>query len=310
VTLRIGTRGSKLAMHQAGILMEKLRIMSPGLDTKIVKIRTSGDAIPRDRAPKVQDKGMFVKEIDRALLDDQVDVAVHSMKDIPVERNEGIALGAILEREDPRDALITMDGCTLENIHSAARVGTGSLRRRALALHARPDLHIMDIRGNVDTRIDKVRTGELDAVIVAQAGILRLRPEGVRTGVIPENIIVPAAGQGAIGVEARAGDEETRSILEKVDHLPSRQEVTAERCLLEGVGGGCQVPLGVRARMSSTVLRLQVTVASPDGKRRIDLAGEGPPDDGSGTARKLARNLVSLGCLDILNGIPQEHGGS
>ncbi|MDP7079500.1 MAG: hydroxymethylbilane synthase [Candidatus Undinarchaeales archaeon] len=310
MTLRIGTRGSRLAMRQAEILVEKLSSAFPDQDTKIVKIRTSGDAVGSDRTPKVQDKGMFVKEIDRALLDDRVDVAVHSMKDIPVERDEGIALGAILEREDPRDALITTDGCTLENIHSAAQVGTGSLRRRALALYARSDLNIMDIRGNVDTRIEKVRSGELDAVILAQAGILRLRPEDVRTTVIPEDVITPAAGQGAIGVEARADDDEIRSILERVDHFSSRQEVAAERCFLEGVGGGCQVPIGVLARMSSTVLRLQVAVASPDGKWRIDLAGEGSPDDGSGTASKLAKKLVSLGGLDLLKGTPQQQGGS
>jgi hydroxymethylbilane synthase len=299
--LRIGTRGSQLALRQSEWVKEKMEAAHPGLRVELIRIKTTGDKILDSPLSKIGGKGLFVKEIEDALLERQVDLAVHSMKDVPAELPDRLFLAAFPEREDPADALVSADGLTLDQLPHKARVGTSSLRRGAQLLHIRPDLRLVPLRGNVDTRLRKVESGEFHAVILACAGLKRLGLARRITQVIPVDQILPAVGQGALGLEARRDDADTIRILEFLDHEPTRITVRAERAFLKELEGGCQVPIAGFACLNGTHLHLRGMVAALDGTTVIadDVTGEKGHSAAIGT--HLARRLLDAGADEILS---------
>jgi hydroxymethylbilane synthase len=271
--LRIGSRGSQLALWQANHIAGRLR--ERGHEIEIQVIHTTGDKILDVALSKVGAKGMFTKEIEDALTTEQIDLAVHSLKDLPTELAEDFAIAAIPAREDPRDALCSADYSSVEELPPHAKVGTSSLRREAQLRAIRPDLLIHPLRGNVDTRLRKLESGEYEAIILALSGLRRLgRTELVRH-VMPIDLMCPAAGQGALAIEIRAGDDDVRCALAFLDDKAARSETECERTLLTKLGGGCQVPIGANAKFSGGTLRLQAVVASPDGKTILRETGSG-----------------------------------
>ncbi|HEX3738957.1 MAG TPA: hydroxymethylbilane synthase [Terriglobales bacterium] len=271
--LRIGSRGSQLALWQATHIAAKLRERGSEVDIQV--IHTTGDKILDVALSKVGAKGMFTKEIEDALASEHIDLAVHSLKDLPTELAEKFEIAAIPAREDPRDALCSAKHSTIEDLPHNAKVGTSSLRREAQLRAIRPDLLIHPLRGNVDTRLRKLEAGDYDAIILALSGLRRLgRTELVRQ-IMPIEIMCPAAGQGALAIEIRAGDDDVRSALSFLDDKAARSETECERTLLKTLGGGCQVPVGASAKFSGGTLHLEAVVASPDGKTILREAGEG-----------------------------------
>lgn len=264
-------------------------------------IQTHGDRV-RDRAlSQVGDKGLFVKEIENALLDGQIDLAVHSLKDMPTGQPEGLALGAILERADPRDALVVHGGTgDLATLPRGARVGTSSLRRSAQLLAARPDLLIRDLRGNIDTRLRKLREGQYDAIVLAAAGLIRLDRAGDISQILSTDLMLPAVGQGALCIEIRTGDETTHTLLASIDHPPTRQATLAERAFLHHLEGGCQVPIGAYAEVNDRQLYLQGLVASLDGARIVRDEIRGPTAGADRLGRELAGRVLTAGGREIL----------
>ncbi len=286
--IRIGSRGSQLALWQANHIAALLR--GRGHQVEIEIIKTTGDKITDVALAKVGTKGMFTKEIEEALGDGRVDLAVHSLKDLPTEIAPEFAIAAITEREDPRDAFVSRNYARFTDLPLRARVGTSSLRRQAQLKAIRPDLEIFPLRGNVDTRLRKMETGEFDAVILAFAGLQRLgRTEFVRE-VLPVDLMCPAVGQGALGIETRAGDPVVGE-LQFLNSPESRAATTCERALLNQLGGGCQVPIGGFARMESDRLRLTAVVARPDGSQvlRDSQTGEDPVQLGVAVGQTLLR---------------------
>jgi hydroxymethylbilane synthase len=271
--LTVGSRGSQLALWQANHIAARLRERAQEVDIKI--IHTTGDKITDVALAKVGAKGMFTKEIEDALAAGDIDLAVHSLKDLPTELSEQFEIAAVLEREDPRDAFCSKNYQSIEELPKGARVGTSSLRREAQLKALRPDLVVHPLRGNVDTRLRKLEAGEYDAVILALAGLRRLgRTELVRQ-IIPVVIMCPAAGQGALAIETRADDNAVRDAISFLDDQPSRAETDCERALLKKLGGGCQVPIGASAKLKEGVLRLAAVVASPDGTSLLRESAEG-----------------------------------
>ena len=267
-TITIGTRGSQLALWQAEYVRKCLNDHFPDRSIERKIIKTTGDKI-RDRSLVGLGKGVFTKEIEIALLDGTIDLAVHSMKDLPTDLPDGLCIAAIPVREDPRDVLVTQSGLLLDQLPKGAKIGTTSPRRKSQLLHLRPDLRIVDVRGNLDTRLRKLHETDLDGVILAAAGIKRLIGEKIITEYFETDQMVPAAGQGALGVEARTDDPEIKRLLDAINDTHSETEVFAERAVLSELGGGCQVPIGVNARLTDDRLHLTATVCSPDGKHRI-----------------------------------------
>ena len=267
-TITIGTRGSQLALWQAEYVRKCLSNHFPDRSIELKVIKTTGDRIT-DRSLVGLGKGVFTKEIEIALLDGTIDLAVHSMKDLPTELPDGLCIAAIPVREDPRDVLVTESGLLLDQLPKGAKIGTTSPRRRSQLLHLRPDLQVVDVRGNLDTRLRKLHETELDGVILAAAGIKRLIGEEIVTEYFEADQMVPAAGQGALGVEARADDLEIKTLLDAINDSRSETEVLAERSVLQELGGGCQVPIGVNALLKDDRLHLIATVCSPDGKHRL-----------------------------------------
>ncbi|HUH13477.1 MAG TPA: hydroxymethylbilane synthase [Longimicrobiales bacterium] len=303
--LRIASRGSALALWQAEHVKARLEGAHAGLSVSIEVIRTTGDRITDVPLSRIGDKGLFTKEVDAALLDGRAQLAVHSLKDVPTQVSEGLALGAIALREDPRDALVVAPGrpATLMELPAGARVGTSSLRRRSQLLHARRDLAVDDLRGNLDTRLERVAAGEYDAVILAHAGIRRLgRADAVASLLEPPEWL-PAVGQGALGIALRADDEETRAAVAVLDHAPSRQATTAERAFLRRLEGGCQVPIGALAEVIDGRLRLQGLVASLDGRTVLRGEREGDPELAEEVGDALAHQLLNEGAGVILERI-------
>ena len=274
--LRIGTRGSLLAVAQAERVAGELRRRYPELTPVLVKIKTSGDMFAHIPLSHVGGKGLFIKEIEEALLDGQVDVAVHSMKDVPTEIAPGLSIAAILEREDASDVLISRRGEKLDALPSGARIGTSSLRRQAQLLHFRPDLTVVPLRGNLDTRLRKLDTEGLDALVVAAAGVNRLGRQQEITEVLPLEISLPAVGQGALGLEIRAHDQRVRDLVEPMTHGPSALTIAAERAFLKRLGGGCQVPIAAYGRLEGAELRLVALVINPDGTGVVRGERKGP----------------------------------
>lgn len=300
-TLRIGSRGSQLALWQANHVAELLR--SRGHHVEIEVIKTTGDKITEVALAQVGTKGMFTKEIEEALADGRVDLAVHSYKDVPTELMSAFEIGAVLEREDSRDAFVSVEHETVDALPRGAHVGTSSLRRQAQLKAVRPDLRVSPLRGNVDTRLKKLQSGEYDAIVLAQSGLKRLgRTEHVR-GLMDTKLMCPAAGQGALAIEIRSGDEQTRSHIVFLDHVPSRIETQCERAMLNALGGGCQVPIGVYAKVIDRVIRVQAVVARPDGSEVIRLSLEGDAEQPVSVGQELGRELLAAGAQKILDDV-------
>ncbi len=272
--LRIGTRASQLAMWQANRVADLLRAQPQAPAVELVPIRTEGDV--RTDIPLWQAGGraFFTREIDRALLAGEVDLAVHSLKDLSTTLDAGLALSAVLEREDPRDALLARSASGLSELPAGARVGTSSLRRRAFLARARRDLAVLELRGNVPTRVERLTRGEFDAIILAAAGLKRLGLEQHIAAYLPLEAFTPAVSQGAIGVVSRAGDAYCGRWLQPLDHFSTRVATHAERALLRKVEGGCQVPLGALAAVEGKRLRLRALVCSLDGTSSVTASGE------------------------------------
>ncbi len=282
--LRVGTRGSTLARTQTDWVVGRLRDRWPGLEVEVHVIRTRGDAIQDRPLAEVGGKGLFVKEIEDALLAGRVDLAVHSAKDVPAELPAGLTLLACPPREDPRDVLVARDGLALEELPPGARVGTSSLRRQSLLRRARPDLVVVPLRGNVDTRLRKVAAGELDAVVLAAAGLARLGLLGRVTQYLEPRTFIPAVAQGILALEGRAADGGTARLALGVHDGETALALTAERAFLERVAGGCQVPMGAHCRREGERLVLDAFLASPDGGRFAATRRSLPAAAGGGSA--------------------------
>ena len=295
----IGSRGSQLALRQSKLLQEALQTHHPNLEARIEVIRTTGDKTPHATLSKLATgiKGLFIKEIEEALLQNQIDMAVHSLKDLPTETPVGLTLAAIPPREDPRDALVTASSeiYSLQALPQKARLGTGSLRRRVLLLLLRPDLVISDIRGNVDTRIRKVQEGNLDGIILAAAGLNRLGLQDQIAYLFPVEEMVPAVGQGALAVEIRTDDDEIRQIVEALDDRSTRCCTLAERRFLEEMGGGCNVPMGAHASIGKDNATFTAFVAGPRSLQVARTASQGKPQELDRLALEAARYLLAHG---------------
>ena len=302
-TLILGTRGSKLAVHQSQWVQARLQELAPGLTISLQRIQTSGDKILDVPLAKIGGKGLFVKEIEDALLSKEIDLAVHSMKDVPTALPEGLDILCVPPREDPRDALITRDGCRLDQLKPGARIGTSSLRRQAQLLHYRPDFTIEMLRGNLDTRLRKLREGQFDAIVLAAAGLRRLAWDAEITEYLPVELSLPAIAQGALGIEARSDDTFVRELLSRFEHRPTRITVTAERALLHRLEGGCQVPIAAHAVLEGERLTVDGLVASVDGCRVIRHQIQGPASEAQTLGTKLAERLLADGADVILKEI-------
>ncbi len=302
-TVVIGTRASKLALWQAHHIADALRSEYPDLNVEIRHMVTTGDKILDVPLAKIGGKGLFTKELEQAMLAGEIDLAVHSLKDMPTQLPEGLILGAITERADAADALVSTKYGSLAELPPGAKVGTSSLRRKAQLLHHRPDLTILDLRGNLDTRLRKLDEGQFDAILLAAAGLKRLGwQERIREELPPE-ICLPAVGQGALAIECRAADSESRERIAFLDHLPTHQGAAAERAYLHRVEGGCQVPLGVYATVTKNELRLEAAVYSLDGKRGLRRSVCGPADKGNELGLQLADAMLDDGAREILQEI-------
>ncbi len=296
--LTIGSRGSQLALWQARWI--KGRLEDLGETCRIEIIKTTGDKITDVPLAKVGTKGLFTKEIEEALLAGDIDLAVHSMKDLPTVVPEGLTIAAIPEREDPRDAIL---GCKLLDLPSGAKVGTSSLRRAAQLRALRPDLEVEPVRGNLDTRLRKLDEGRYNAIVLAAAGLRRMGWDDRIAEILSTNYMCPAVGQGALAIETRAGGGAAYEICGKLDHAPTRVCVIAERALLAALGGGCQVPIGAYAALDGGELRLTAVVAAPDGSRLIRRNAAGPEDSPEELGTQLGTELLDAGADDILESV-------
>jgi hydroxymethylbilane synthase len=294
-SLVIGTRGSKLALWQAEWIQARLNAIAPDLTVTLRKIRTSGDKILDVPLASIGGKGLFVKEIEEALLREEIDLAVHSMKDVPTVLPEGLEIVCIPVREDPRDALISRDARGLDRLPEGASVGTSSLRRQAQLLHRRPDFAVRMLRGNLDTRLRKVREGEFDAIVVAAAGLKRMGWLDEVTEYLPYEVSLPAIGQGALGLEGRRGDVFVKDLVGKLDHAATRLAVMAERALLERLEGGCQVPIAAHATIAGETLSLDGLIASVDGRTLLRERVTGPSSEARTLGVRLAEQLLARG---------------
>jgi hydroxymethylbilane synthase len=298
--IRIGTRASALALWQAEWVKSELEKKYPGTTVTLTKIKTTGDKILDVPLAKVGGKGLFVKEIEEAMLENEIDIAVHSMKDVPTFFPDGLHLSCITKREDPRDALLTRNKVKFKDLPKGANVGTSSLRRQAQLMSVRPDFVIHQLRGNVDTRLRKLKEGQYDAIILAAAGVKRLGlAENVSEYIDPE-ISLPAIGQGALGIECRVDDRELNDMIAFFNHADTRTCVTGERALLRRLEGGCQVPIACYGEMKDGKLHLTGLVGSVDGKRIIKDAIDGAPEKAEKLGVTLAEKLLSRGADVIL----------
>lgn len=301
--LRIGTRGSQLALWQANWIKEILVRKNPDLDIEIVKIKTTGDKILDVPLAKVGGKGLFVKEIETALLDNSVDLAVHSMKDVPTLLPEGLKIVAISEREDPRDVIISKEGKTLAQLQEGARIGTSSLRRQAQLAGYRPDLVMEPLRGNINTRLRKLRDGQYDAIVLAYAGVKRLGWEGEVTQILDTDIMLPAIGQGALGIEARGDDPGTLERILFLNHSETSLCVRAERAFLHRLEGGCQVPIAAYAITDNGTVTLTGLVAGVDGEKLIRMEVRSDEASAEEAGLELAEQILNSGGREILEEI-------
>lgn len=301
--IRIGTRGSKLARWQAEHVAGLLRSLSEGPTVELEYIQTEGDKILDVALSRLPGKAFFTKELEQAILDERVDLAVHSMKDVETEMPAGLEIGAVLEREDPRDVLIARDGIRLDSLPEGAVIGTSSLRRSAFLLRWRPDLEIRDLRGNVPTRIDKLDAGEYDAIVLAAAGVKRLGLADRITDYFTDDILVPAVSQGAIAIQLREHDARIGRFVGALEHPDTRAATTAERAFLRTVEGGCQIPVGAHATVEDGTLRLQAVVCSLDGRESVAGETTGTVEEARSLGVALAEDVLGRGGDAILAGI-------
>ncbi len=301
--ITIGTRGSALALWQARWVKSQLESRHEGLRVELVLIKTKGDTILDTALSKVGGKGLFVKEIEEALLRRETDVAVHSMKDVPAEQPEDLVIGAVPEREDLRDVLISRDGKPLEQLPPGARIGTGSLRRQAQLLALRPDLTVVSIRGNVDTRIRKLQTDNLDGIILAAAGMKRMDMSHLVTQYFSPETMLPAIGQGALAIETRRDDRRTLDLISFLKHERTEIGLTAERSFLRTVQGGCQVPIAAWADVAGPVVKLHGLVADLDGRTVIRESMQAPIGQTEALGREVAEKILARGGREILDSL-------
>ncbi|WP_147822264.1 hydroxymethylbilane synthase [Salidesulfovibrio onnuriiensis] len=309
-TIVIATRGSKLALWQAEHISARLREEHPGLAVELLKIKTKGDKILDVPLAKVGGKGLFVKEIEEALLDGRADIAVHSMKDVPTELPDGLEVGVIPEREDPTDTLLSVRYDGLDGLPQGALVGTSSLRRQSQLAALRPDLKIESLRGNLDTRVAKLLDGQYDAIVVATAGLNRLDISAPKSTILGPPDFLPAVAQGALGIEYRVADEEVQDMLAFLNHDHTKHQVLAERGFLTGLDGGCQVPIAAWSVIEGNTLRLTGFVADTDGSRPIRLETVGAVDDAWELGMGLAQDVLAAGGDEILAEVYQRESGA
>lgn len=301
--IRLGTRGSQLALWQTNWVAERLKRNHPDIEFETIIIKTTGDKILDSPLSQIGDKGLFTRELDRALLDGRIDLAVHSMKDVPTEFDSALTMAVITERWDVRDALVSRNGRTLDQLPEGAVIATGSLRRRAQLLHYRPDLQVMDIRGNLQTRLQKFDGENWEGMILAVAGLERLGLHHRITQKIPVNIMLPAVGQGCFAVITRSGDTEVINFLQTIHQPETAAAVTAERALLRQLEGGCQVPLGAFGQVEEGTIRLQACVADLDGKLFFRDSISKPVAAAEAAGVELAGRLVNAGAGEVLKKI-------
>ncbi|HYD48084.1 MAG TPA: hydroxymethylbilane synthase [Terriglobales bacterium] len=297
-SIRIGTRGSALALAQANWLRSALQELAAAAEIELVTIQTSGDRFTDRSLRAIGGKGLFVKEIEEALLARSIDCAIHSMKDLPAEIPPGLMIAAIPRREDPRDVLVTRSGCPLMKLPHGARIGTSSLRRMALLRAMRPDLEVIELRGNVDTRLRRLEEGKFDAIVLAAAGLNRLGLSLANAVPFDIDEFLPAIGQGALAVETR--DDEIRALIAQLDDGETRMAVAAERAFLRTVGGSCQTPIAAHATLSGDRLDLKALIAQPDGTRVVLGADHGESAAADSLGARLADRLLARGGKEII----------
>lgn len=311
-TIRIGTRKSQLALWQAEYVRHRLTAKWPGLHVELVKMTTQGDRILDRTLAKVGGKGLFTKELEQGLLEQDVDIAVHSLKDVTVELPAGLHLPVFCEREDPRDAFLSTRYDSLAALPPGARVGTASLRRQSLIRQRYPHLTLVDLRGNVPTRLAALETGDLDAIILATAGLKRLGLADRIRRYLPVEESLPAVGQGVVCIECRVDDAHTNQLIAPLNHAPTQQCVAAERALNARLEGGCQVPVAGHAVLEGDTLYLRGFVGAPDGTRVVQAEGRGPATQGTALGNSVADVLLARGAKAILDEVYHgtTHGGA
>jgi hydroxymethylbilane synthase len=303
-TMRIGSRGSELAVWQAMAVVRGLTVHEPGIAIEHIVVQTTGDRVSGTPLATIGVKGLFTKELEEALLEGRIDIAVHSLKDMPTACPAGLAVGVALPREDPRDVLVASPGTTLDSLPPGSRVGTSSLRRRAQLLARRPDLTIVDIRGNVATRLEKLDRGECDALVLARAGLIRLGLSHRVAQVVEVDVITPAVGQGALAVESRVADLRANRLLHALDHRPTRLATLAERAFLSKLDAGCQLPVGALGTWQDGTLTLAGIVADVQGRgsvRGTEVASVESESDAAGAGTRLADRLLTDGARRFLD---------
>jgi len=301
--LRIATRSSPLALWQANDVKQRLEAIHTDLTVELLPIKTKGDKILDTPLAKIGGKGLFIKELEEAMLAGTADIAVHSMKDVPMELPPGFELPVICERDDPRDAFVSNNFDTLDDLPHGARLGTSSLRRQSQMQALRPDLEIISLRGNVQTRLGRLDEGRFDAILLAAAGLRRLElTERIRSSIAPEQCL-PAVGQGAVGIECREGDEKVKAILAPLNHTDTWDRVVAERAMNRRLEGGCQVPIAGYAELEGDTIWLRGLVASEDGAVVYTAEGRAPRQEAEALGVRIAEDLLSQGAGDILQAI-------
>jgi hydroxymethylbilane synthase len=305
-TVIIGSRSSALALWQSEHIAERLRSIHPGITVEIKKLKTTGDIILDSPLSKIGDKGLFTKELDRALLDNEIDIAVHSLKDVPTQLEIGLTLGAITEREDIRDVFISHPAkqySSLSEVPKGGKIATGSLRRRCQLLQHRPDIAIVEIRGNLNTRKEKLESSDWDGMLLAKAGVTRLGWSSMIAEVFSPSFILPAVGQGALGIALRENDKETLSLIAPLNHRETNQATAGERALLRHLEGGCQIPIGTFGRIENGTFVMDAMVGSLDGKRIVSGSISGAPEQSAMFGTTLAEELLTKGAKEILEEI-------
>ena len=299
--IRIATRKSPLALWQAGHVRDRLLALHPGLQVELLTMSTQGDRILDSPLAKIGGKGLFVKELEQSMLDGRADLAVHSMKDVPAELPAGLSIGAILEREDPRDAFVSSQYSNVDDLPEGAQVGTSSLRRQCQLRAWRPDLQILDLRGNVGTRLGKLDAGNYDAIVLACAGLKRLGlSERISHALTPEEML-PAIAQGVIGIECRVDDERLSDLIAPLNHVETYQRTTAERAMNAALAGGCQAPVAGYSVLNAGVIELRGLVGQPDGSKIIRVEVSGPAEQAETLGQHIADELLSRGARAILD---------
>jgi hydroxymethylbilane synthase len=300
-TVKIGTRDSQLARWQTDYVLSLLKAVDPSLSVTIVPIKTTADIINTTPLEKIGSTGVFTKEIEKALLENSIDIAVHSMKDLETVLPEGLTIGAVPVREDSHDALIAKQASTLDELPQGATILTGSPRRKALLLHYRPDFHIGTIRGNIDTRIKKLHNSNADALILAAAGLKRLALSEHISSIISEDILLPAIGQGALAIQVRSDDKKLLKLCSKINNTTFQAVTAAERSFLRRIQGGCQIPAGCIGTIKDNFLVLTGVIAMADGSRLVRESYRGDPDDPENTGVRLAETILDKGGSEILD---------